>query len=101
MRLAVLEIPLFGTAEIGGAHCSSFKLFSQSAALSCCPKEHLLQHQQAELQKTRQEIERVYRLYQDGQLDSTGFGKFYKPLEERSKKLEADIPRLEAEIDLF
>ncbi len=34
-----------------------------------------------------------------GQLDSAGFGKFYHLLEERSKQLEADIPRLEAEID--
>ena len=43
---------------------------------------------------------RVYRLYQDGQLDSVGFGKFYQPLDERRKQLEADIPRLQAEIDV-
>jgi len=46
------------------------------------------------------EVNRVYRLYQDGQLDSEGFGKFYKPLDERTKQLQADIPRLLAEIDL-
>jgi site-specific DNA recombinase len=36
----------------------------------------------------------------DGQLDSEGFGRFYKPLEKRLKELEAEIPRLEADIDL-
>ncbi len=40
------------------------------------------------------------RLYQDRQLDGEGFGRFYKPLEERQKQLETDIPELESEIDL-
>ena len=53
-----------------------------------------------ELETTKQEIARVYRPYQDGQLDSGGFGKFYQPLEERRKQLEANIPRVQAEIDL-
>jgi hypothetical protein len=63
-------------------------------------KERLLTLQQTEQQKLQQEITRVYRLYQDGQLDSVGFGKFYKPLEERQKQLEDDIPRLQAHVDL-
>ena len=63
-------------------------------------KEQLLKVQQSELQKNKQEIERVYRLYQEDQLDSSGFGRFYKPLEERSKQLEENIPQLQAEIDL-
>ena len=48
----------------------------------------------------RAEIDGVYRLYQDGQLDSAGFGRFFKPLEERTKQLKADLPRLQAEIDV-
>jgi site-specific DNA recombinase len=31
---------------------------------------------------------------------TAGFGKFYKPLEDRTKQLEADLPRLQAEIDV-
>lgn len=62
-------------------------------------KGALLQHQKQEIQKLRAEIDRVYRLYQEGQLDPAGFGKFYKPLDERVKQLEADLPRLQAEID--
>jgi hypothetical protein len=49
--------------------------------------------------KCRNKIEKVYRLYQEGQLAAAGFGKFYKPLEERIKQLEADLPRIQAEID--
>jgi|ERR1039458_3072639 site-specific DNA recombinase len=52
------------------------------------------------VKKVRAEIDGVYRLYQDGQLDSAGFGRFFKPLEERTKQLEADLPRLQAEIDV-
>ncbi|MGO8677754.1 MAG: hypothetical protein ACLQVX_18005 [Limisphaerales bacterium] len=60
----------------------------------------MLQHQRAELQKVQQEIGRVYRLYQDSQPDSAGFGQFYRPLEERKKQIEADIPRLQAQINI-
>jgi site-specific DNA recombinase len=63
-------------------------------------KEQLLKLQQAELQKTQQESARLLELYQDKQMDRVGFGRFFKPLEERTKQLEADIPRLHAEIDL-
>lgn len=63
-------------------------------------KEHLLAVQQAELQTVQREIKRVYQLYQESKLDTDGFGRFYKPLEERTKQLEDAIPRLEAEIDV-
>jgi site-specific DNA recombinase len=46
---------------------------------------------------------RVYRsnLYQQEKLDADGFSKLYTPLEERRKQLEAEIPRLEAEVDIL
>jgi hypothetical protein len=37
-------------------------------------------------------------LYQQDKLDADGFSKFYTPLEERRKQLEAEIPRSEAEV---
>src|ERR1051325_5585340 len=64
-------------------------------------KEQLLQVQKTELIKVQNEIARVYRLYQDEQLDSESFGRFFKPLEERRKQLEANIPELEAQIDVY
>ena len=33
-------------------------------------------------------------------MDSSGFGRFYKPLEERRKQLEESLPKIQAEIDL-
>ncbi len=50
--------------------------------------------------QVQQEIDRVYRLYQEQQLDTSSFGRFFQPLEERRKQLEVDIPRLQAEIDI-
>jgi hypothetical protein len=67
---------------------------------SVAEMEQLLTVQKVELEKVRGEITRVYKLYQESQLDAEGFGKFYKPLDERQKQLEADIPRLEAKIDI-
>jgi site-specific DNA recombinase len=63
-------------------------------------KANLLQAQEHELEKTQQEMARTYKLYQEGQLDTGGFGRFYKPLEERRKQLEDSLPKIQAEIDL-
>ena len=46
-------------------------------------------------------MQRTYDLYQQEKLDADGFSKFYTPLEERRKQLEAEIPRLEAEVDIL
>ena len=40
-------------------------------------------------------------LYQQEKLDADGFSKFYTPLLERRKQLEAELPRLEAEVDIL
>jgi len=74
--------------------------YLKSADQSVAEKEQLLTVQKTELEKVRGEITRVYKLYQESQLDTEGFGKFYKPLDERQKQLETDIPRLEAKIDI-
>jgi site-specific DNA recombinase len=44
-------------------------------------------------------MERVYDLYMGSQISAEGFGSRYKPLEERLKQLNDEIPRLQAEID--
>ena len=53
------------------------------------------------MQRVRKEIQRTYDLYQQEKLDTDGFSKFYTPLEERQKQLEAEIPRLEAQVDIL
>ena len=101
------KIPI---ADLDAIFCEEIKAYSFSPAEivtylkkadeSLREKEQLLEVQQAELQKVQRETTRVYQLYQEQQLDSAGFGKFYKPLEERQKQLEESIPKLQAEVDI-
>jgi site-specific DNA recombinase len=64
-------------------------------------KERLLDVLRAEYEKVEQEIQRIYKLYNEGGITSEGFGKFYRPLEERQKQLDEQIPQLQAEVDVL
>jgi site-specific DNA recombinase len=57
-----------------------------------------LTKQQDEL---RQETERVYKLYVDGKIDGDGFSQFFKPLQERQRQLDDEVPRVQAEVDVL
>jgi hypothetical protein len=46
-------------------------------------KEELLQALLEDERKIKQEMDRVYKLYVDEEMSSSGFGQRYKPLEER------------------
>jgi len=63
-------------------------------------KEEVLTVLRNEQVKVQHEIDRVYRLYSDGQISADGFGRFYKPLEERRAQLDLQVPELQAEIDV-
>jgi len=56
---------------------------------------------QREIQKVQDEMARTHRLYLDGEITGQGFGQFYKPAEERLNQLRAELPKLEAEVDLL
>lgn len=56
---------------------------------------------QEEERKVRVEMEKAYRLYQADQISVEGFGHLYRPLEERVKQLEEEIPRLQGEVDFL
>ncbi len=64
-------------------------------------KEELLKSLEQEKNKIQQEMDKVYKLYIDDQITPEGFGRQYKPLEERLKQTEDQIPELQAEIDFF
>jgi site-specific DNA recombinase len=40
-------------------------------------------------------------LYLDGEISSDAFGKFFRPIEQRQKQLEDELPKLQAEIDFL
>src|SRR5438552_3003636 len=64
-------------------------------------KQELIQTHRNEIQKFRDDMTRTHRLYLDGEITSHGFGQFYKPAEERLNQLVAELPTLEAELDLM
>jgi site-specific DNA recombinase len=64
-------------------------------------KEERLTALESELTKVRQEMDKVYRLYVTDQISPEGFGRTYRPLEERLKGMEEESPRLQGELDFL
>ena len=64
-------------------------------------KEDLVRSLNEEQRSTRQEMEKVYQLYLEDQIGPEGFGMRYKPLEERARQMEEQLPCLQAEIDFL
>ena len=101
-KIPVADLELIFVEEIKAYSFSPKQIaaYLAKADKAAQEREDLLVVQQGELQKLKREIARVYELYQNEQLDADGFGGFYKPLEERRRQLEHDIPRIQAEIDV-
>jgi len=64
-------------------------------------KEERLTSLEADLGKVRSDMDRVYRLYMSDQISPEGFGRTYRPLEERQKAIEDELPRLQGEVDFL
>jgi site-specific DNA recombinase len=73
----------------------------EDASRNLTEKAAALETHQREIQKVRDEMTRTHRLYLDGQITAQGFGDFYKPAEERLNQLRAELPKMEAEVDLL
>lgn len=64
-------------------------------------KEQLLDVLEREHRSVTKEMDKTYRLYTSDQISAEGFGRVYKPLEERLKQLEDEIPRVQGELDFL
>jgi site-specific DNA recombinase len=64
-------------------------------------KEELLATLMRESSQIREEMDKIMRLYLDGTMPQEAVGRHYKPLEERFKQLENQIPELQGEIDFL
>ncbi len=64
-------------------------------------KSSLLDAHRREIQKVKDEMARTHKLYIQEQITAQGFGDFYKPAEQRLNQLLAELPKLEAEVDLL
>jgi site-specific DNA recombinase len=64
-------------------------------------KSALLDAHRREIQKVREEMHQTHQLYLRKQISGDGFHDLYAPAEERIKQLNAELPKLEAEVDLL
>ena len=64
-------------------------------------KEGLLHSQRGEAKKVQTAIDRLYDLYQSNGIDKKGFAERYQPLLARKEQCDAELPALEAEIDVL
>jgi hypothetical protein len=64
-------------------------------------KEELLRTLEAEEQRTRRDMDRVMRLYLDDKLPQEAVSAQYRPLFDRVKQLEDEIPALQGELDFL
>ncbi len=71
----------------------------ENAQKNVTEKEQLLAAHKREMGKLRDEIARTHRLYLDGQIRAENFSSFFRPMDERLTQLQAELPRLEAEVD--
>lgn len=64
-------------------------------------KADLLSVLEKERQSLQREMDKIYDLYLKDEISAEGFGRKYKPLEERLNQLETEIPKLQGEIDFL
>jgi site-specific DNA recombinase len=64
-------------------------------------KQEALRHCERERQSVQREMDQTFRLYQEGQISSTGFGARYRPLEEWAEQLDRQLPAEQAALDVL
>ena len=64
-------------------------------------KEDLFKTLEKEQQKLKSAMDKIMRLYLNDKITADGFGTQYHPLEERSKQLENELPKLQGELDFL
>jgi len=64
-------------------------------------KEKLLKTLNDDRKKTEQDMEKIYRAYTNDEITMEAFGRHYRPLEERLKQIDGQIPEIQGEIDFL
>lgn len=64
-------------------------------------KSALLETHRREIQKVKESMHQTHELYLNKQISGDGFRDLYAPAEERMKQLQAELPKLEAEVDFL
>jgi site-specific DNA recombinase len=73
----------------------------QAANQNLTEKQTLLAAHERKIAKVRDDMARTHRLYLDGGITPQGFKEFYLPAEEQLNQLTAELPKLQAGVDLL
>lgn len=73
----------------------------QAAERNLTAKSALLETHRREIQKVREVMRQTHQLYLDKQISGDGFRDLFAPAEERLNQLNAERPKLEAEVDFL
>lgn len=75
--------------------------YLQTADETLCEKEALVGSLEIQQKKLRSQMDKLLRLYLEGNISGDGFGVEYRPLEEQAKQIESQIPQLQGEVDFL
>lgn len=71
------------------------------ADVAIAEKTELVGVLEAERKKLMAETDKLYDLYQSGMIDKQGFGAKYRPLAERLRQLDEELPQAQASLDIL
>lgn len=74
---------------------------NRAASEAIVEKEKLVASTESEIRKIDVEDQINFDLYRAGSITSDAFGRRHHPLEARRAELEIELPRLQAELDVF
>jgi len=102
-KIPIADLEAIFHDELKAFFANSEKLASHlvAAGKTLQDKEAELQSLESGIQKVREEMNQTHRLYIDGQITAQGFGQYYKPAEERLNQMMAELPKLQASLDLM
>jgi len=83
---------------ISPAEIESHTKAANEAALE---KEKLIERVSSELKKVDAEEARVFDLHRSGQIETSDFARHHRPISERRRQLDDELPRLQAELDVM
>ncbi|MBI5769815.1 MAG: recombinase family protein [Verrucomicrobia bacterium] len=75
--------------------------YLDGANATLAEKTQLLETLRRDQTRTKQEAEKCFQLYNEGGLTAEQFKTRFQPLDQRRSQLEAELPRVEGEIDLL
>ena len=102
-KIPIADLDAIVHEELKGFFANHEKITAhmQEASNNLSEKQALLAAHERKIQKIRDDMARTHRLYLDGGITAQGFGQFYKPAEDQLNQLVAELPKLQAEVDVL